>query len=46
LDYNLDGNLDLFSANGHPQDMIELLMDSETYAQVDQLFRIPGGYYI
>ena len=42
LDYDNDTYLDLFSANGHPQDMIELLMDSETYAQVDQLFRNRG----
>ena len=42
LDYDHDTYLDLFSANGHPQDIIEQLVDSETYAQVDQLFRNQG----
>ena len=39
LDYDNDGHLDLFCANGHPQDVIETLMDHETYAQRDQMFQ-------
>ena len=42
LDYDNDGHLDLFCANGHPQDVIEMLMDHETYAQRDQMFRNRG----
>ena len=42
LDYDKDGDLDLFCANGHPQDVIEILMDHETYAQRDQLFKNSG----
>ena len=47
LDYDNDGHLDLFCANGHPQDVIEILMDNETYAQRDQMFQNSGdGTYI
>ena len=42
LDYDNDGDLDLFCANGHPQDVIEILMDHETYAQRDQMFENRG----
>ena len=42
LDYDNDGYLDIFSANGHPQAIIELLNDHETYAQSDQLFHNNG----
>ena len=42
LDYDNDGHLDLFCANGHPQDVIEILMDQETYAQRDQMFQNRG----
>ena len=42
LDYDNDGDLDLFCANGHPQDVIEILMDHETYAQRDQIFQNRG----
>ena len=57
VDYDNDGNMDIFCANGHPQEVIEKLTDSETYAQRDQLFRnngdstytevsnISGGYF-
>ena len=47
LDYDNDRHLDLFCANGHPQDVIEILMDHETYAQRDQLFQNRGdGTYM
>jgi len=42
LDYDNNSNLDIFIANGHPQDIIEKLTDQETYAQRDQLFRNNG----
>ena len=42
LDYDNDGHLDIFCANGHPQDVIEILTDHETYAQRDQMFRNNG----
>ena len=47
LDYDNDGFLDFFCANGHPQDIIELLNDHEIYAQRDQLFHNRGdGTYL
>ncbi len=42
LDYDNDGHLDIFCANGHPQDVIEILTDHETYAQRDQIFHNNG----
>ena len=44
LDYDNDGHLDMFCANGNPQDadVIEILMDHETYAQRDQMFQNNG----
>ena len=47
LDYDNDGFLDYFCANGHPQDIIEKLRDNETYGQRDQLFHNKGdGTYL
>lgn len=42
MDYDNDSYLDIFSANGHPQDVIEVLTDHETYGQRDQLFHNNG----
>ena len=42
LDYDNDGSLDMFCANGHPQDVIDILTDHETYAQRDQIFQNNG----
>ena len=42
IDYNNDGYVDIFSANGHPQAVIEQLTDYEKYAQQDQLFQNNG----
>ena len=38
LDYDLDGRLDLFQANGHLESDINLVQPSQTYAQAAQLF--------
>ena len=48
IDYDNDGNLDVFCANGHPQDIIETLtLQHETYPQRDQLFHNKGdGSYV
>ncbi|MDE0467880.1 MAG: CRTAC1 family protein [Candidatus Poribacteria bacterium] len=44
LDYDNDGHLDMFCANGNPQDadVVEILMNHETYAQRDQMFQNNG----
>ena len=42
LDYDQDGDKDLFVANGHLQDNIHLYNDVMTYAQSNQLFRNEG----
>ena len=42
LDYDNDGHLDIFCANGNPQDVVELLVDHDTYAQRDQIFQNNG----
>src|SRR5439155_3841166 len=39
LDYDLDGRLDMFFANGHVLDDIEMYSDSVTWKQSNQLFR-------
>ncbi|MDE0314955.1 MAG: CRTAC1 family protein [Candidatus Poribacteria bacterium] len=43
IDYDNDGHLDIFCANGHPQEVIEQLTDYETFAQRDQLFHNNGN---
>ena len=42
FDYDNDGDLDLFAANGHMDDNVELFGDS-TYPQQNQLFRNDNG---
>jgi hypothetical protein len=43
LDYDRDGRLDLFFANGHVLDDIDLYSDSVTWKQSNQLFRNLGN---
>jgi hypothetical protein len=43
FDYDQDGTLDLFVANGHLEDRIALYDESSTYLQRNQLFRGTGG---
>nr|VFK26630.1 MAG: Repeat domain-containing protein [Candidatus Kentron sp. MB] len=38
FDYDLDGRLDLFQANGHLEQEINLVQSSQHYAQLPQLF--------
>jgi len=38
FDYDLDGRLDLFQANGHLESEVNLVQPSQTYAQPAQLF--------
>lgn len=42
FDYDNDGNLDLFIANGHPDDLIEKIYDSVTYREPLLLFHNTG----
>ena len=43
FDYDLDGWLDIFVANGHIEDQIERVQKRVTYAQPPHLFRNLGG---
>lgn len=43
FDYDNDGDLDIFVANGHVQDIIELLTEGFTYAQTAQMFKNNGS---
>jgi hypothetical protein len=43
FDYDLDGWLDIFSANGHVADDIHAVQPNVTYAQPAHLFRNRGG---
>jgi hypothetical protein len=43
LDYDLDGWLDLLSANGHLENQISRIQQSQSYAQPAQLFWNAGG---
>jgi len=45
FDYDNDGDLDLFFANGHISPNVHLYSPSETYAQRDQLFQNAGGVF-
>ena len=42
FDFDNDGNLDLFIANGHPDDLIEKIYDSVTYREPLLLFQNTG----
>ncbi|MBN83174.1 MAG: RNA-binding protein [Planctomycetaceae bacterium] len=42
FDYDLDGRLDLLAANGHLEDEINKVIESQTYAQPVQLFYNAG----
>jgi hypothetical protein len=43
FDYDLDGRLDVLSANGHLEDEIHKIQQSQTYAQPAQLFWNSGA---
>ena len=43
FDYDLDGFLDIFIANGHLEEDINRVQPNVTYAQAPQLFRNTGG---
>ena len=45
FDYDLDGWLDIFAANGHVADDIERVQSRVTYAQPPHLFRNVGGHF-
>ena len=50
FDYDLDGRLDLLTANGHLETEISKIQQSQTYAQPAQLFwnagDRPGGCFV
>ena len=43
FDFDLDGNLDIFTANGHVETDINAIQSQVTYAQPPHLFRNEGG---
>jgi len=43
FDFDLDGKLDIFAANGHVENEINAVQRQVTYAQVPLLFRNTGG---
>ena len=43
FDYDNDGNLDLFIANGHPDDLVDKISPGVTYSEPLLLFRNTGG---
>ena len=43
FDYDLDGRVDIFAANGHVADDIEMVQPNVKYAQPPHLFRNLGG---
>jgi hypothetical protein len=46
FDYDLDGRLDIFVANGHVENEINRVQPSVTYAEPPHLFRgLPGGRF-
>ncbi|MGY8823952.1 MAG: CRTAC1 family protein [Candidatus Latescibacterota bacterium] len=45
FDPDLDGDLDLFTANGHVLDTIDLVDQSTSYGQHNLLFRNDGGHF-
>jgi hypothetical protein len=46
FDYDLDGRLDIYSANGHVENDINRVQPSVTHAQPPHLFRgLPGGRF-
>jgi len=46
FDYDLDGDLDLFVANGHVYPQVDAATGGGTYAQRNQLFRNENGVYV
>ncbi|MGA9767667.1 MAG: CRTAC1 family protein [Blastocatellia bacterium] len=46
FDYDIDGQIDLFLANGHPDDMIEMYSGQVKYAEPLLLFRHDGNKLI
>ena len=46
FDPDLDGDLDLFAANGHVLDNVRDIDQSTSYGQRDLLFRNDGGRFV